>query len=633
MIGSVVDGKYEIGQLIGEGGMGAVYEAHSSSTGRDVAIKLISNESVAQDEVRFEREAQAAAKVRSPHIVEILDAGHDAKTGHPYMVMERLIGENMLAVLRRLGPLPIELAVRVGIQTSLGLFKAHSVGVVHRDIKPANLFLSEDGDGLVLKLLDFGVAKFKMDQATDSANESLTRTGSMLGSPMYMSPEQARGLKTIDHRADIWSLGIVLYQLLSGKTPHAGIDGLGELIITICSEEPEPLDERASWVPTKLAEVVHGALKLASDARYQDANEFAKALMSCLADPNDYALRKDMLVALTDEQKAVRAELPAGQAAGSSPAALGSSPAALGSSPAAQAPDSPAAEAPNEATVALDDLALFPSDNKASQATPSEDVATVMLDPEAVAATTSTAAAAAGPVSAWAAESDQAAESKKDDGEDEQAGDGDGGDDADRVQEAPLEKTAPSMRSGELGAKAKKSPAPAAAASSRPILYAMVVGLLVGAVGLYYFLLGPGAQRGPVVPTSTPTTAAPSPTTSAAAAPSGTQGGQPSGTQGAQTDSATSASASTSQSAAATGEAKVKVIPAYATVTVDGKRVTVSDGHISLQGEPNSVHNIVVMVGGKRKVVTVTLTTDGPVPKEIVFLGGSKKQVRDDPYD
>jgi len=306
MIDQVLDGKYQVARLIGEGGMGAVYEATRKEDDERVAVKVINDDAVAKDEVlvtRFEREALAASKILSPHIVEIFDAGHDPQTGHPYMVMEMLDGENALQVLNRLGPLPPQLAIRIGIQTCEGLARAHEAGVVHRDIKPANLFLADKGDEVVVKLLDFGVAKFKMDQASESQNQSLTRTGSMLGSPMYMSPEQARGLKTIDHRADIWSLGIVMYQLLLGKIPHEDIDGLGELIITICSEPPSPVDELAPWVPAKLAEVVSGALKLASDQRYQSADEMAEALKSCLVGSTDLTITKAMLVPLDEETK------------------------------------------------------------------------------------------------------------------------------------------------------------------------------------------------------------------------------------------------------------------------------------------------------------------------------------------
>ena len=314
MIGQVIGGKYEIVKLLGEGGMGAVYEARVTEgaeafeNGR-CAVKLINDEAVARDEVlitRFKREAQAAQKVHSPHIVEIHDAGHDDATGHPFMVMEMLQGENALQVLDRIGPMPPQLAVRVGIQTCRGLAEAHEAGVVHRDIKPANLFLCQDGPDIVtVKLLDFGVAKFKMDQASESDNESLTRTGSMLGSPMYMSPEQARGLKTIDHRADIWSMGIVMHQLLSGRVPHQDIDGLGELIITICSETPPLVSEQAPWVSTKLAEVIGSALQLSSDDRFQTAREMAEALEACLDDSTDdgWKIGASLVAPLSDADK------------------------------------------------------------------------------------------------------------------------------------------------------------------------------------------------------------------------------------------------------------------------------------------------------------------------------------------
>lgn len=310
MIDQVLDGKYQVARLIGEGGMGAVYEATRTDDSERVAVKVINDDAVAKDEVlvtRFEREALAASKILSPHIVEIFDAGHDVDTGHPYMVMEMLDGENALQLLNRLGPLPPELAIRIGIQTCEGLARAHEVGVVHRDIKPANLFLTDKDDEVVVKLLDFGVAKFKMDQASESQNQSLTRTGSMLGSPMYMSPEQARGLKTIDHRADIWSLGIVMYQLLVGKIPHEDIDGLGELIITICSEPPAPVNEVAPWVSARLADVITGALQLAADQRHQSADVMAQALRDCLVGDKDATITKDMLVPLDEEAKKVDA--------------------------------------------------------------------------------------------------------------------------------------------------------------------------------------------------------------------------------------------------------------------------------------------------------------------------------------
>ncbi len=268
------------------------------------------SEDIAQDKVlvaRFEREAKAAAKIVTAHIVDIMGTGVDPATKHPYMVMEMLDGECAQTLLHRIGPYPPELAVRVGVQTCLGLERAHAAGVVHRDIKPANLFLAKtEKNEYLVKLLDFGVAKVKMEQATERGNDSLTRTGSVLGSPLFMSPEQARGLKSIDHRADIWSLGTVLYQLLCGTTPHQAIKGLGELIITICSEEPEPIRKRAPWVAEEIAEVVHGALKLAPQDRYGSAKEMLTALRGCL--DGGWHIKPEMLVELSAEQRAADPE-------------------------------------------------------------------------------------------------------------------------------------------------------------------------------------------------------------------------------------------------------------------------------------------------------------------------------------
>jgi serine/threonine-protein kinase len=148
------------------------------------------------------------------------------------------------------------------------------------------------------------VAKFKMDQASDTNNDSLTRTGSMLGSPMYMSPEQARGLKTIDHRADLWSMGIVISQLLTGRVPYQDIDGLGELIITICSEPPPLVSVHAPWVSQELAQVIAKALELATGDRYQSARDMGNALEACLDDAGDegWRIRRAMIVPFSDDR-------------------------------------------------------------------------------------------------------------------------------------------------------------------------------------------------------------------------------------------------------------------------------------------------------------------------------------------
>ena len=167
-------------------------------------------------------------------------------------------------------------------QAALGLSKAHESGVVHRDIKPANLFLHDGGDQgeVVLKILDFGIAKVLMDVMQRSEEGGLTRTGSMLGSPHYMSPEQAQGLRSIDQRSDIWSLGVVLYKMLAGQTPHAHLQTLGQVILAICSQPARSVQELAPWVPPDVARIVHRALQPDPGQRFQSAYEMYTALQA-----------------------------------------------------------------------------------------------------------------------------------------------------------------------------------------------------------------------------------------------------------------------------------------------------------------------------------------------------------------
>ena len=305
LVGKVLDGRYRVARKIGGGGMGAVYEAQHTGTGRRVAVKVISTGDVTKDKglvARFQREARAAGAIDTQHIAQVLDTGVDPASGGPYMVMEYLEGEDLAELLQRLKPLPPEVALRITAQACIGLQKAHDTGVVHRDIKPANLFLARRDEGaLVVKVLDFGVAKVKMDHAIQQDATGLTRTGSMIGSPLYMSPEQARGTKDIDHRADVWSLGVVLYQALCGKTPHHDIDALGELIISICAVPPQPVQERAPWVPREVAAIVHRALRFDAAERFQSAAEMLDEIRIYL--PNGWSLHQSMLAPLTDDDR------------------------------------------------------------------------------------------------------------------------------------------------------------------------------------------------------------------------------------------------------------------------------------------------------------------------------------------
>jgi serine/threonine-protein kinase len=311
VIDEILNGKYRLLRQMGAGGMGAVYEAEEVPSSRRVAVKVISTGDETRDRAlvgRFHREAKATMSIDTDHIVRVFDTGNDAASGQPFMVMEYLVGEDLAQAFKRVGPLPPDAALRIVAQATFGLEKAHAARVVHRDIKPANLFLAEkEGGGLIVKVLDFGIAKIKMDQANITDSKSLTRTGSMVGSPLYMSPEQARGSKSIDHRADIWSMGVVLYQALTGRTPNQDIEALGELIIAICSELPRPVQELAPWVSPEVATIVHRALRFEPADRFQTADEMLAALMVLL--PNGSDLTAEMLTPLTDEVRGHKAAL------------------------------------------------------------------------------------------------------------------------------------------------------------------------------------------------------------------------------------------------------------------------------------------------------------------------------------
>ncbi len=309
MLGTTLGGKYRVERLLGEGGMGAVYEALHVGTNRRVALKVISGDASRHSPdviARFVREAKAAGAIDTQHIVQVLDFGVDEQLSVPYLAMEFLAGEDLDHLMERLGPLSPELAVRIVAQACIGLQKAHDAGVVHRDIKPANLYLARrDGGELIVKVLDFGIAKVKLDNLGSSENQKLTRTGSVLGSPRYMSPEQAKGLRSIDQRTDIWSLGAVLYQALCGRTPHHDMETLGQLIIAICSEPPVSVQDFAPWVSRELAAIVRGALEMNVEARFQSAPALLDALKAL--QPNGFALHESMLAPLAQGERTILA--------------------------------------------------------------------------------------------------------------------------------------------------------------------------------------------------------------------------------------------------------------------------------------------------------------------------------------
>lgn len=301
--GETLDGRYRLARLLGAGGMGSVYEAIDERTGQRVAVKLIQPGLSSRDDdtqvSRFQREAKAASAVDSPYIVRVLGSGTDPKGGAPYLVMEHLDGEDLQKLLARIDVLPPDVAMRVAAQVCLGLSAAHGARVLHRDIKPANLFLARGPGGeITVKILDFGIAKI-MPEASDILDTTgLTRTGKIMGTPLFMAPEQAQGMKDIDERADIWSLGVVLYLAMSGRVPHEGFRAFGAFVTALCSRHPTPLRALAPWVPEGIADVVHGALRISRADRFQSASAMLDAITRLL--PGGSSLREEMLVSCED---------------------------------------------------------------------------------------------------------------------------------------------------------------------------------------------------------------------------------------------------------------------------------------------------------------------------------------------
>lgn len=274
-VGDVIAGKYRLEKVAGEGGMGIVYAAEHLVLRQRVAVKVLLPDAATSEMVveRFAREAQAAARIQSEHVARVMDAGSTA-TGAPFLVMEYLEGCDLEELLQVEGPLPLTDVVDYLMQSLEALAHAHAVGLVHRDIKPANLFLACRPDGAnVIKMLDFGISK-----AMRSTPEQKVLTGqAVLGSPVYMSPEQLRNAKDIDARADIWSLGVVAYELLAGKPPFDG-DGVGEIFAAILEKDPEPVHVVNWRLPPEISTVIAKCLERKPEDRWADAAVLARAL-------------------------------------------------------------------------------------------------------------------------------------------------------------------------------------------------------------------------------------------------------------------------------------------------------------------------------------------------------------------
>src|SRR5262252_8922226 len=279
--GVTIANRFRLMRQIGEGGMGSVWLATHLGLGIPCAVKFVEGEWRRQPEMvaRFEREAKVEAQLRSPHVVHVLD--HGVWNGTPYIAMELLQGESVAARLERVGRLDSAATHRLVAHVARALTRAHAIGIVHRDLKPENVYLVPDDDGEIAKVLDFGVAKYSSDWAVNS----VTKTGLLVGTPLYMSPEQARGTKEIDFRADLWSLAVITYQCLTGQLPFLS-EGLGDLLAKIMFE-PIPVPSHIVPTPPPAFDAWWAqASSREMEYRFQSAKDLSDSLASALELPD-----------------------------------------------------------------------------------------------------------------------------------------------------------------------------------------------------------------------------------------------------------------------------------------------------------------------------------------------------------
>ncbi|NUQ79697.1 MAG: serine/threonine protein kinase, partial [Polyangiaceae bacterium] len=280
-IGTILDGKYRIVRELGTGGMGAVYEGENVRIRRKVAIKLLHASVSSQSEavMRFEREAEAAGRIGSDHICEVLDLGI-LDDGTRYLVMEYLEGETLGSRIKRSGRMGPLMTIPIMAQVLDALGAAHAAGIIHRDLKPDNIFILPVKGGVpdFVKILDFGVSKF----AQNSDEMNMTRAGAVVGTPYYMSPEQARGTSQIDARSDIYALGVLLYQATTGQVPFQA-QTFNELLFKIVLEPAPPPQQYAPDLDPEFSAIIQRAMAREPAHRFQSCAEFKDALLGWMA--------------------------------------------------------------------------------------------------------------------------------------------------------------------------------------------------------------------------------------------------------------------------------------------------------------------------------------------------------------
>ena len=272
LVGETLNDNYRLIRVIGEGAMGGIYEARQLRLDKRVAIKVLARELAANGEalLRFHREAEITSQLGHPHIITVFDFG-TTHHGQPYLVMEYLEGEDLANRLRRVKTLPLSAVVRITKQVASALADTHAKGIVHRDLKPANLFLSRVQGEDFAKVLDFGISKVR------AASTSLTNASTLMGTPMYMAPEQAKGEIELDHWTDQWALACIAYEMLTGRPPFVG-DDTAALLYQVVHEEPLPPSQVNKTLPPAIDDVIRRALTKDPNERFPHVTAFARAL-------------------------------------------------------------------------------------------------------------------------------------------------------------------------------------------------------------------------------------------------------------------------------------------------------------------------------------------------------------------